>query len=123
MKYLAYLFLFLGYINAESISYSGAELGDEAMVLKLADIPDPGKIAELYLCGNGLTKVPNLSRFKNLKKVSFKSNEITLLQVGDFNGLPKLRSLCLSDNSLESLPVGVFNGLGSLEVLEIKKTI
>ena len=54
-----------------------------------------------------------------LRNLHLQDNELTVLDVGTFDGLPKLWTLDLAHNQLAALPSGVFRGLRNLRFLSL----
>ena len=74
-----------------------------------------------------LAEVPDVSdcvlvtstNLEGITILEVKSQSITALQAGDFDGLSSLQVLSLSGNKLSTLPAGVFDGLSSLRELDL----
>lgn len=77
-------------------------LNDATVDQQLLWVPDD--IEYIYLHQNALTKIPDLSRFTELKGVYFENNAITSLESDDFASNTKLEVINLSNNFITELP-------------------
>jgi Leucine-rich repeat (LRR) protein len=123
MKCLAYFVLFIGFAIAREVNYEYLQLGDDELARKLASVTEPEGVRRLILNGNLLTKIPDLSRFKETIDLNLSGNLIDSLPIDVFNCLPNLRNLYLGYNQIALITVGTFNGLNSLEILYLSHNL
>jgi len=77
-------------------------LNDGTIDQQLLWVPDD--IEYIFLHANALTKVPDLSRFTDLKGIYLENNALTVLESDDFASNSKLEILNLSNNFITEIP-------------------
>lgn len=100
-----------------SLNFGGKNYDDSQVIRVLSSVVNPEDVKVLDLFENRLTKVPPLSRFRNIETLTLHGNLLTNIQPGCFAGFASLRVLRLNDNKLERLHVGCFMELVGLEKL------
>jgi len=75
----------------------------------------PDDIEYIFLHANALTKVPDLSRFTELKGIYLENNALAMLESDDFASNTKLQILNLSNNFITEIPADLLAPLTDLK--------
>ena len=108
--------------NGEPISSSPSPYRHELSALPPGLFSGLSNLSTLVLDDVGLRELRQ-GAFREvgltLRNLHLQDNELTVLDVGTFDGLPKLWTLDLAHNQLATLPAGVFRGLRNLRFLSL----
>ncbi|XP_067880162.1 slit homolog 3 protein-like [Heterodontus francisci] len=118
--------LLLNFNNITSISLSSFENLSKLKDLDLSNNqiqhfdPDyPLSIEKLNLSSNSLTRVPNFSNLRSLRKLILDHNKISALPRGAFDDLVLLNELSIRGNTVQVLPEHIFDPLEDLRYLTL----
>ncbi|XP_048380280.2 slit homolog 3 protein-like [Stegostoma tigrinum] len=118
--------LLLSYNNLTTVSLSSLENLPNLRDIDLSNNqiqhfdPDrPFPIEKLDLSKNSLTRIPDISNLKNLKKLILDYNKIHALPQGAFNDLVLLEELSISGNAIRVIPENIFDPLENLKYLTL----
>ncbi|XP_043540113.1 leucine-rich repeat-containing protein 15-like, partial [Chiloscyllium plagiosum] len=82
-----------------------------------SDLPLP--VVKLDLSANSLTRIPDFSNLRNLRKLILDYNKIQALPEGAFDDLVSLEELSLSGNGIRVIPENIFDPLENLKYLTL----
>ncbi|XP_043539493.1 slit homolog 3 protein-like isoform X2 [Chiloscyllium plagiosum] len=118
--------LLLSCNNLTTVALSSFEIFSNLSDLDLSnnmiqhfDLDLPLPVVKLDLSANSLTRIPDFSNLRNLRKLILDHNKIQALPEGAFDDLVSLEELSLSGNAIRVIPENIFDPLESLKYLTL----
>jgi Leucine-rich repeat (LRR) protein len=111
-------FLFATILCAIGHCALGADTDGDGL-LDLIDVPgfNPNASGEVDFVNRGIQDLDGAKLLTNATRLNLRTNQITSIETGDFQGLNDLQTLSLGSNPITSIAMGAFQGLKNLQAL------